>query len=93
MKTTISKFETKFLELIPEFIQPNILYISEEHGHVSWLCPCGCEELTGIHIKPFWDNGWDYTRNGDIVSFSPSIQFFGKCKSHYYITENEVKWC
>lgn len=82
------------MDEIPEFIQPNILYISEKYGHVSWLCPCGCEELSGINIKPEWDDGWNYTRTDyNNVSFQPSIQFRGACKSHYYITNNEVVWC
>lgn len=87
----LDTLKPEFVELIPDTIEHGILYISEKHGHVTFICPCGCGK-TGISLKPVWDDGWDMTKNGDMVTFSPSILQRGGCKSHYFIRENKIIW-
>ena len=90
----MEKLETIFVDEIPEKCEEGKLYISEKFGISIHLCPCGCGHKSVLNFKPEWSNGWDMTKNGDIVTFRPSVGNFGMpCKSHYFITENRIEWC
>ena len=88
----INEYETIFVKHIPEDIESGILYISEEYGSMVHLCACGCGTKAAISFKPFWENGWDYERDGNVVSFHPCLLHRFKCKSHYYLKKNRVEW-
>jgi CDGSH-type Zn-finger protein len=86
--------EPIFVQYIPKIIEENKIYISMEYGASVHLCACGCKEK--VHL-PFDDgtNWWTLTISKDKtkVSFKPSIgRWQSACKSHYYITNNEVIW-
>jgi hypothetical protein len=84
MKTI--KYE--IVECIPNNVEEGILYISLMYETSRHKCPCGCE--TEI-IVPCGKDGWEFKFNGDLVSITPSIgNFYLPCKSHYYITNNEI---
>lgn len=84
-----------FCHFIPEKkdLESGKLYISEDYGATSHLCPCGCDLEVHVPIRPFWPDGWNYINNNGVITLLPSIgnwQF--PCRSHYYITNNEVIW-
>ena len=88
---TIKKVEIEpvFLEdCIPDLLEENKLYISEQYKTAIHLCLCGCGEktITPLGGGQFWDLIKE--KNG-IVSLIGSIGNYNfPCKSHYIITKN-----
>lgn len=84
------KLKHRFVDFIPDKIEDNILYISLDHGTVIHKCPCGCGMEVNTVLHP---TGWSISYDGESISIKPSIGNWGfKCKSHYWITDNVVKW-
>jgi len=80
----------KFVEFVPHSLEENILYISMEYKTVAHLCCCGCREKV---ITPITPTDWTLTYNGVGISLHPSIGNWNfKCKSHYWIKNNQVMW-
>lgn len=66
------------------------LYISHKYGIAVHCCACGCGEEV---VTPLSLEGWSLHFNGRF-SLTPSIgNFQFPCRSHYYITNEEVCWC
>ena len=64
---------------------------SENKIAICPLCACGCGEKT---VTPLGENGWNLTFDENGLSLKPSIGNFNiPCKSHYFITNNKVRWC
>lgn len=79
-----------FLETIPDVIEPDTLYISLDYNVAVHKCASGC----GFDVvTPLSPAEWSITYNGHAVSLRPSIGNWGlPCRSHYYITNGEVRW-
>lgn len=91
----IYKFERiELCKFIPEILEYKVLYISEEFGCIIHLCPCGCGNQIVISIKPKWYHGWEYNRENNLVTLSPSL-LNTSCPNHfhYFIKENNILWC
>jgi hypothetical protein len=90
---------TKFVELMPEEMEPNVLYISKRFCIAKHLCLCGCgnqsvttlDELITEADKAVTEMpkgyGWVLTEKRGKVSLTPSILNL-PCKAHYIITNN-----
>jgi hypothetical protein len=73
----------KFVEFVPEDIQPNTLYVSVEYGTAVHKCCCGCGEEV---VTPLTPTDWKLKFDGESVSLAPSIGNWSfKCRSHYFI--------
>lgn len=84
------KLTHKFVKTIPGLIEDGVLYISIEYATAIHKCCCGCGKEV---VTPFSPTDWELIFNGKTVSLSPSIGNWGlDCQSHYWITDNEVKW-
>lgn len=87
--------EPVFVEFIPEELEFGKLYISKEYGTAIHLCACGkCGFKTVTPLAPFWPRGWSYKEVDGKVTLGPSIgnwQF--PCRSHYFIEDNQVRFC
>lgn len=87
----LTEIEPKFVEYIPEVIEPGILYISKKYRTATHLCCCGCMHKV---VTPLKLGFWELKEKNGKVSLSPSIGNFNlPCKSHYFISENRVLWC
>lgn len=93
MTTKRDELRIEFVKYIPETIEDGVLYVSEEYGTAVHACACGCGHKTSVSLKPFWADGWEYTRNGDVVTLAPSLLHRIPCQSHYFIEANKVRWC
>lgn len=83
-------FQHKFVEYMPERIDEGIVYISLNYRTIIHKCACGCGEEVNTPLHP---SSWKLIFNGESISLSPSIGNWNfDCKSHYWITENKVKW-
>ena len=80
-----------------EELELGVVYLAPQYGTAVFLCPCGCGQETAISINDeIWGKDvphWDYKFENDKVSFSPSILQRTLCKSHFFITNNKVRWC
>lgn len=84
------RIEAEFVPRIPELLSDGILYICLPCNVAVHLCACGCKEKVVTPIDP---KGWSMIYDGDTVSLNPSIgNGVYKCRSHYYIRNNEIKW-
>ena len=80
----------KFVELIPDVLEDNILYVSLEYCTAIHKCVCGCGNQV---VTPLSPKGWQLLFDGDSVSLSPSIgNWEFPCKSHYWIVKNKIKY-
>jgi hypothetical protein len=84
------KVTHEFVTHIPEHLENHVLYISMEFRVAIHKCCCGCGERIVTHLSP---SGWKLIFDGKTVSLEPSIGNWSyKCRSHYWITSNEVEW-
>jgi len=97
----LSCFTVKQVEFMPENKdkEHGVLYVSKRFALAIHLCACGCgiptvtpfdTEDTHKELKRYC---WDLTGTDDTITLQPSIgnQNF-PCKSHYYITDNQIQW-
>lgn len=80
----------EFVQYVPEHLEPDVLYLALEFGTVVHACCCGCG--TEI-VTPLSPTDWKLTYDGESVSLHPSIGNWGlPCRSHYWITNSNVRW-
>jgi len=78
----------RFVQYLPETMEPGILYISLEYVTASHLCCCGCGEEVVIPFSPV---GWRMMFDGETISLWPSIGNWNlRCRSHYIIDRGRV---
>lgn len=86
----ISDITPFFVDAIPENIERGTLYISIEFATSVHKCCCGCDMEV---VTPFTPTDWQLIFDGVSVSLRPSIGNWSfPCRSHYWITNNEVQW-
>lgn len=84
----LKKIKHIFVEPIPESLEEGMLYISIKSRVSKHLCYCGCGELVIVIFSP---TDWQLIFNGPTISIQPSIgNWQYNCKSHYFVTENNV---
>ncbi|PVY40873.1 DUF6527 family protein [Pontibacter virosus] len=80
----------EFVEYIPEELEKGVVYISVAYGIVAHSCCCGCGMEVSTPLSP---TDWKLTYDGESISLYPSIGNWNfSCKSHYWITNNRIKW-
>ena len=83
-----SRLEHRFVQNIPECVQPGVLYISIEYGTAVHSCCCGCGEEV---VTPFSPTDWRMTFDGETISLHPSVGNWNlACRSHYVIRRDQV---
>lgn len=67
----------QFVKFMPDHLEPNILYISEDFKCINHLCLCGCGFETSIHLDS--NTGWELIKHNTaqhresfFKAFSPS---------------------
>jgi hypothetical protein len=82
------KLDHRFVEDIPETLEPGVLYVSMRYATAIHLCCCGCEREV---VTPFSPAQWKMTFDGEGVSLHPSIGSWAlPCRSHYVIRNGQV---
>ena len=81
----------EFVEYIPDEVSEGVLYVSMQYGTAVHKCCCGCGQEV---VTPITPTDWQLAFNGESITLSPSIGNWSfKCRSHYFIRNNEIKWC
>lgn len=86
----IQTLKHEFVEFIPEELAEGRLYVSCNYATAAHKCCCGC----GLEVvTPLSPTDWRMTFDGVSVSLSPSVGNWGfECQSHYWISNNHVRW-
>lgn len=80
----------RFVEFVPEQLEPNTLYISMDYATVVHSCLCGCGQRV---ITPLTPTDWQLDYDGETVSLSRSVGNWSfPCRSHYWIERSRVHW-
>lgn len=83
-----SRLDHRFVQHIPDRLEPGILYISMEYGTAAHGCCCGCGEEV---VTPFTPTDWKMSFDGESISLWPSIGNWSlPCRSHYVIERGRV---
>jgi hypothetical protein len=77
-----------FVELIPNTLADNTIYISVTYKTAIHKCLCGC----GLEVvTPISPTDWRITFDGETISLFPSIGNWSQpCRSHYWIKNSNV---
>lgn len=80
----------RFVECIPETLEPEVLYVSICHTTAVHSCCCGCGREV---VTPLSPTDWKLVFDGESVSLHPSIGNWNfPCRSHYWIRNDRVEW-
>lgn len=81
----------EFVDEIPEEISEGYLYLCLQYNAVVHKCACGCGEIISTPLDK--KHGWIMQYDGETVTLSPSVGNGSyKCRSHYFIRENNIVW-
>jgi Family of unknown function (DUF6527) len=82
------RLEHRFVDHIPDAIEPGVLYVSIKYATAAHRCCCGCGHEV---ITPFTPTDWRLIFDGESVTLSPSIGSWSlACRSHYVIDKGRV---
>lgn len=83
-----SRLDHRFVEHLPDDLDPGVLYISVAFGTASHSCCCGCGEEV---VTPITPTDWRLTYDGETISLNPSVGNWSlACRSHYVIKAGRV---
>ena len=83
-----NRLDHRFVEFIPETLEPGFLYISVRYATAVHLCCCGCGSEV---VTPFTPTDWRLIFDGETISLLPSIGSWNlPCRSHYFLTKGSV---
>jgi hypothetical protein len=83
-----SHLDARFVEYIPEEVEPGLIYVSMPYATAIHKCCCGCGEEV---VTPFSPTDWKISFDGVSVSLWPSIGNWDfTCRSHYIIRDGRV---
>lgn len=86
----LNSLKAEFVENVPDELEEGIVYISLPFRLAMHKCCCGCGQEVTTRISP---TGWEFTYDGENVSFRPSIgPTTLACKSHYVVSRGKLKW-
>jgi hypothetical protein len=80
----------KHVTYVPKQLEPGILYISTEYAVAAHLCACGCGNKV---VTPLGPAEWSFSERNGRATLRPSIGNWQlPCRSHYVITDGNIKW-
>lgn len=83
-----ARLEHRFVEHLPETLEPGILFVSMAYATAAHRCCCGCGEEV---VTPFTPTDWSMTFDGETVTLNPSVGNWQQpCRSHYVLRRGRV---
>lgn len=84
------RFKLQHVEVMPQDLQPGILYVSLEFETAHHICACGCGQKVRTPLSPA---EWQVEEAPQGVTLRPSIGSWQlPCRSHYLIQKGQVVW-
>ena len=81
----------RFVPVIPDRLEPGVLYLALEYGTATHSCCCGCGEEV---VTPLTPTDWRITYDGESISLWPSVgNWNAACRSHYIVDGGKVIAC
>jgi hypothetical protein len=78
-----------FVKYVPDPVDEGVLYVSLENRTAVHKCCCGCGSEV---VTPLDPTQWSFIYDGR-ASLHPSVGSWNlKCRSHYWIQQNTIKW-
>jgi hypothetical protein len=82
------RLDHRFVEHVPDRLEPGVLYVSIKYATATHQCCCGCGNEV---VTPITPTDWSLTFDGESISLSPSIGSWTlPCRSHYFIKKGRV---
>ena len=82
------QLDHRFVDEIPDKLDPGLLYVSMQYATAVHLCCCGCRREV---VTPLSPAQWRMTFDGESISLHPSIGSWDlPCRSHYVIRGGRV---
>lgn len=86
----VGRITHEFVELVPEQLAPDTLYVSIEYATAVHDCLCGCGNRV---VTPLTPTDWQLVYDGETVSLTRSVGNWSfPCQSHYWIERDRVQW-
>ena len=86
----VSSLMPLYIDIIPDRVEPGVLYVSRRFATAIHLCACGCGKEV---VTPLSKGEWKIQGSAKIVSLYPSIgNWEYPCQSHYWIKQNKIVW-
>ena len=83
-----NRLQHRFVDDMPEVLEPGVLYLSMRYATAMHLCCCGCGREV---VTPLAPAQWRMAFDGESVSLHPSIGSWAlPCRSHYFIRSGQV---
>lgn len=90
MIVPVEQLTPKFVEFIPKYLEPGVIYVSGEYTTTAHQCACGCGEKVVLPLHP---TDWQLSFDGKSITMRPSVGNWSfPCRSHYLITNNRIAW-
>jgi len=72
-----------------------IIYVKVWRDEINTVhqCPCGCGNEVYLHHDLNRNRGWVINIKDEKITVKPSIGNTFKCRTHYFLTENKIRWC
>ncbi len=79
---------------LPKRLGDSIYIVGGESPKWAVLaCPCRCGEQIDVNLMTSRRPNWQLTMRNDSVTLRPSLWVpEDKCGSHFWITDNAIKW-
>ena len=95
---TNEKLECKieFVEDLPLNMRPETYYILQdglEPELLGFKCPCGCGSDILLNLLRDASPSWSHSINeNQQIEVYPSVWRKNGCRSHFFVTNGEIKW-
>jgi Family of unknown function (DUF6527) len=73
----------------------SLIFIVRRNGNPLWAvldCPCRRGHRLSVNLRVNDNPHWTIREEGPFVTIHPSLWYKDECRSHFWITKNEVKW-
>ena len=86
--------KSKRVNSFEEMKEPgNFMWIGDPPSRMSFVCPCGCGSFGGIGIAHPETCIWEWNKDLENPTTTPSIRFMNGCGWHVYLTNGVFTTC
>lgn len=99
LKTRFARrYKTRWVhDILPRVLNAHTVYVVQDEDvlwQVSFVCPCGCNEILHMNLISDEHPYWRITEHSDsTISLSPSVWRQKGCRSHFWLRHGKIEWC